>query len=77
MGEVIRYLVGRLGQAVVVVALVATIVFLLMHLAPGDPFSAALENPNVTEAVRQRWIRAYGLDQPVWVQYVLYLKNVA
>jgi peptide/nickel transport system permease protein len=72
-----RYLIGRLLQAIVVVALVATVVFLLIHLAPGDPFSSALENPNVTQAIRQRWIEEYGLDKPVLVQYLLYLRNLA
>lgn len=73
----IAYLGRRLAQAIVVVVLVTTIVFLLIHLAPGDPFASALENPNVTEAVRQQWIRAYGLDRPIGVQYLLYLKSVA
>jgi peptide/nickel transport system permease protein len=71
-----RYLAKRLIQAIIVVALVATVVFLLIHLAPGDPFSSALENPNVTEAIRQQWIKEAGLDKPVLVQYLLYLKNV-
>jgi peptide/nickel transport system permease protein len=76
MAGLSRYLAWRLSQAIIVVALVTTVVFLLIHLAPGDPFSSALENPNVTEAIRQRWIKEYGLDRPVPVQYLLYLKNV-
>ena len=68
---------SRLAQAVVVVAIVTTIVFVLIHLAPGDPFTSAMDNPNVTEAVRARWRAMYGLDQPLWIQYVRYLANVA
>ena len=68
---------SRLVQAVVVVAIVTTIVFVLIHLAPGDPFTSAMDNPNVTEAVRARWRAMYGLDQPLWIQYVRYLANVA
>lgn len=73
----IRYLIGRLAQAAVVVALVATIAFFLIHAAPGDPFSAAMENPNVTEAVRARWRASYGLDRPLPEQYFKYVASVA
>lgn len=71
------YLLRRLGQVLVVVALVATIVFFLIHLAPGDPLSAAIENPNVTEAVRAHWRHAYGLDRSIPEQYGMYLASVA
>ena len=70
------FLLRRVLQGIVVVAIVATIVFTLIHLAPGDPFSSALENPTVTESVRETWRRAYGLDRPVSEQYVRYLANV-
>jgi peptide/nickel transport system permease protein len=70
------FLLRRVLQGVIVVAIVATIVFTLIHLAPGDPFSSALENPNVTESVRETWRRAYGLDRPVSEQYFRYLANV-
>ncbi len=62
---------------ITVVAIVTTVVFCLLHLAPGDPFSSAMDHPNVTEAVRQHWITAYGLDKPILEQYWLYLGNVA
>jgi peptide/nickel transport system permease protein len=52
-------------------------VFVLIHIAPGDPFTAAMDNPNVTEALRARWRAMYGLDRPLIEQYVLYLGNVA
>ena len=70
------FLLRRVLQGVIVVAIVATIVFTLIHLAPGDPFSSALENPTVTESVRETWRRAYGLDRPVSEQYVRYLASV-
>lgn len=67
----------RLVQAVIVVAIVTTIVFVLIHIAPGDPFASAMDNPNVTEALRARWRAMYGLDQPLPVQYARYLASVA
>ncbi len=71
------YLFRRFAQAVVVVALVATIAFFLIHLAPGDPFAAAVANPNVSEAVRAHWREAYGLDRPVPEQFMRYIASVA
>jgi peptide/nickel transport system permease protein len=74
---VTRYLVGRLAQVAVVVVLVATISFFLIHLAPGDPFGAAVANPNITEGVRAQWREAYGLDRPLPEQFVRYVASVA
>lgn len=71
------YLLRRLGQVAVVVALVATVVFVLIHLAPGDPFGAAIENPNVSEAIRAQWRAAYGLDRPLPEQFVSYFSSLA
>lgn len=70
------FFVRRLLQGAVVVALVATIVFALIHSAPGDPFSAALENPSVTAEVRAAWRSAYGLDRPLTEQYARYVTSV-
>jgi peptide/nickel transport system permease protein len=72
-----RYLVGRFTQVAVVVVLVATISFFLIHLAPGDPFGAAVANPNITEGVRAQWREAYGLDRPLPEQFVRYVASVA
>jgi peptide/nickel transport system permease protein len=71
-----RYLAGRLLQAVIVVYLVTTVTFVLVHLAPGDPVAAALDRPGVTDAIRQQWREAYGLDQPLAEQYARWLANV-
>jgi peptide/nickel transport system permease protein len=68
---------SRLLQAVIVVFIVTTIVFVLIHVAPGDPFGSAMDNPNVTEALRARWRAMYGLDRPLHEQYLLYLRNAA
>jgi peptide/nickel transport system permease protein len=74
---VAAFLVRRIAQGLIVMALVATIVFVLVHAAPGDPFSAAMDNPSVSEAVRAQWRRSYGLDKPVAVQYARYVASIA
>lgn len=50
-----------------------TVTFVLIHLAPGDPFGAMLEDPRVPPAVRQRLFHLYGLDQPIGLQYLRYV----
>jgi peptide/nickel transport system permease protein len=70
---VLRYIGNRLAQAAIVVAFVATITFALIHLAPGDPFSDVLDNPDVSEAVRAQLRAQYGLDQPLAVQFTRYV----
>jgi peptide/nickel transport system permease protein len=74
---VLRYLAQRLVQAAVIVAIVAVITFALIHLAPGDPFSPVMDNPNVSEAVRQTLRAQYGLDRPLPEQFVKYVNSLA
>jgi len=74
---VAAFLARRLAQGLAVVALVATIVFFLIHAAPGDPFSASMENPGISESIRATWRHAYGLDRPLGEQYVRYVTSIA
>jgi peptide/nickel transport system permease protein len=74
---VARLVISRLLQAVVVVLVVATLTFALIRIAPGDPFAAALDNPNVTADIRAEWRSAYGLDQSIPEQYLRYLGAIA
>jgi peptide/nickel transport system permease protein len=67
----------RLLQAVIIVALAGTATFLLVKLAPGDPFTDMVDNPRIPAEVRERWRARWGLDRPVHEQYVLYLGNLA
>ena len=71
------FLARRIAQGLAVVVLVATIVFFLIHAAPGDPFSASMENPGISESVRAAWRHTYGLDRPLGEQYVRYVTSVA
>ena len=70
-----RLVAVRLLHAIVVLFLVSTIAFFLLHFAPGDPFS--FENSNISQEVRARMRSAFGYDRPVVEQYLRYLKNVA
>ncbi len=73
----LRHIAQRLAQAAVIVAIVAAITFALIHLAPGDPFSAVMDNPNVSETVRQTLRAQYGLDRSLPEQFVRYVNSLA
>jgi glutathione transport system permease protein len=53
--------------------LVLTLAFLLLRLAPGDPVTALIGDFNATPQLIAAMRQQYGLDQPVYVQYVLYV----
>ena len=70
-----RFIAARLAHAAIVVVVVTTIAFLLLRLAPGEPFS--YEDPNMSPAVRAQWRSLFGYDRPVTEQFVRYVANVA
>jgi peptide/nickel transport system permease protein len=71
-----RFLLARGAQAVVVIALVATLAFVLVHLAPGDPFSDSLDDPANNAAFHAQQMHRWGYDQPLPVQYVKWMGNL-
>ena len=75
--DLIRFVVGRLLQGVLVVLGVATLVFVLLHLAPGDPLTVLSDAPQVSPEALQQVRRDFGLDRPVGEQYVRYLLRLA
>lgn len=70
-----RYAGRRLAFLPVQLVIVSMIVFFLVRLLPGDP-SYLLAGPFATVERVDEVRRRLGLDQPVWVQYVQYLRSV-
>ena len=70
------YLARRLAQgvAVVVTAVVAT--FILIRLAPGDPFAATVESTTIPPPVAAAMRARYGFDRPIPEQLVRYVGRV-
>jgi len=69
-------LVGRLAAAALVVLGVCTLVFLLIHLVPGDPVEAML-GEGARPADRAALTAALGLDRPLGEQYLSYLARLS
>src|SRR5271163_1596799 len=70
----LRYFLTRLAGAVPTLFIIVTIAFFLIRAAPGGPFDQEQSLPPEIMANLQR---AYGLDQPIWVQYTRYLGALA
>jgi len=66
-----RYILGRLLSLVFVIWAVSVITFSLMHAVPGGPFDEL--NQRLPDAAKANILRKYGLDQPVWQQYLNYM----
>ena len=73
-----RYILMRLLGLIPLLVGIIAITFLVIHLAPGKP--TALEsqfNPKVSQEVRQRLEKLYGLDQPLRVQFARWASRLA
>lgn len=72
-----RFLAVRALHATAIVFVVATFTFVLLHLAPGDPFGGGGDLGAVPPEVRAQLRRNFGLDRPLHEQYVRYLLSLA
>lgn len=66
-----RHLAERLGHLLLVLWAVASLTFVLFRLMPGDPTLNFL-SPSFNEETRQALLRSFGLDLPLWKQYLVY-----
>jgi len=74
--RVLRFLVRRLLLTIPVLLGVATLVFALIHLIPGDPVRTMLGESATEDSVIELRGRL-GLDRPLYQQYAIYLKDLA
>jgi peptide/nickel transport system permease protein len=71
---VIAYLLRRLLGAIPLLLGILTLIFFIIHIAPGDP-TARYFNPNVSPEVIAQMRRNLGLDQPLHIQYFKWLTS--
>ena len=72
--KTLRYILKRVGLALLTVWIVITITFFVMHAVPGGPF---LAEKAISEAAQAALEAKYGLDKPVFQHYLTYLKDIA
>ncbi|WP_078548096.1 ABC transporter permease [Litchfieldia alkalitelluris] len=70
------YIIRRILMAIPLLIGITIISFAIVKMAPGGP-TALMMDPNIKPENREKFIQKYGLDQPVHVQYVKWLGNMA
>ncbi|HPT62001.1 MAG TPA: ABC transporter permease [Bacillota bacterium] len=69
-----KYVLKRVGYAFVTLFIVVTVTFFLMRSIPGDPLAHMARG--LPEQTRANYYAKYGLDKPLFTQYLMYMKNL-
>ena len=69
-----KYILKRVGYMFLTLFVVVTITFFLMRAIPGDPLATMARA--LPEQTRQAFYARYGLDRPLFEQYLTYMKNL-
>jgi len=69
------YIARRALYSLLTLFAIATILFVMFRLMPGDP-TAQVISPALDAASQERLRQAFGLNDPLWLQYLIYLKNL-
>ncbi|MBQ9325206.1 MAG: ABC transporter permease [Clostridia bacterium] len=70
----LKYILKRILYMFFVLLIVTTITFFLMHFIPGDPLTAMVQK--LPEQTKINYYAKYGLDKPVYIQYLVFLKGI-
>ena len=71
-----QYILRKFGWALVTILFVVVLNFFLFRILPGDP-ARAVKDPRLTQQSIEAIQRRFGLDQPLYVQFFLYVRNLA
>lgn len=74
--DMARYFLRLTGRLTSVLAAALVLAFLAIQAVPGDPVVAMLSDQAGDPELESRLRAAYGLDQPLWVQFTHYLRDV-
>ena len=67
------YVLKRIGYSLLTILVLVALTFFMMQLLPGDPFIGAKA---IDESTKAMLMAKYGLDKPVWQQFIMYVGNV-
>ncbi len=70
-----KFLARRILEIVITLFIITTLIFILFRLMPGDPASMVI-SPRMTPELKAILRTRYGLDKPLWEQYVIYVNNL-
>jgi peptide/nickel transport system permease protein len=69
------FVVRRIIDGTILFFMTITLNFFLFRIMPGDPTAFFIENPRFTPETRKALIELFGLDKPLWEQYIRYITN--
>ena len=64
-----KYIIRRAVQAIPVLIGITIVVYIILQMAPGGPQAKFAANPRMTNEQKQLFLKAWGLDQPIPIQY--------
>ncbi|TET10110.1 MAG: ABC transporter permease, partial [Candidatus Atribacteria bacterium] len=70
-----NYIIRRLVMMIPVFILCSMIIFLILHLVPGNPVDNLLR-PGSPPETREQLIKEFGLDKTIFQQYIIWLTNI-
>ena len=70
----LKYVVKRIIYMFITIFCIATATFFLMRSIPGDPLSSMAQT--LPEQTKANYYAKYGLDKPLFTQYLMYMKNL-
>jgi oligopeptide transport system permease protein len=68
-----RFIIRRILEAIPVLLIIATVTFFMLKAAPGGPFDT---EKKMRKEVRANMEKHYGLDKPIWQQYLIQMKHL-
>lgn len=70
----LKYILKRCIQFLPVLFIISVIIFILITVMPGDPFSYMVD-PNIPREIRERQLKTMGFDAPIHIRYINWLKK--
>ncbi len=71
-----KYITRRIAQGMLLIVVVSFAVFSLLYLMPGDPIDSLIGDRGVTDERKDELRAKWGLDQPLFVQYIKWVGNI-
>jgi peptide/nickel transport system permease protein len=73
-----RFVLRRIGQAIIVLLVMSFVIYALIGLMPGDPIDTMMAgNPGMTPEIAAQMRKIYGLDQPLLLRYLHWMASAA
>ncbi len=75
MAGLARFIIRKIVTRFIVFFIIVTLTFIIPRLMPGGAFAYLIENPNIAPELREALIKEFGLDKPIWEQYIAFLRE--